>query len=311
MTVVAISAVKVKAGRRWSVWLGMVWLATTLAGLGLAQSGRAQDAVTLRARQSELRAALADNAFGRPLVLESVQQGDRLRGEINAVIAQPFAVAAAALQSQQAWCDILMLHLNVKHCLALGAGADRRLQIAIGSKHDQPVADAFALSLVHRVLSSQPDYLALRLESADGPLGTSDFRIALELASLPAGESFLRLDYSYRYGLAARLALQGYLATLGRDKVGFSVVARAADGSPIFIEGLRGVVERNTMRYYLAVEAYLAALAWPAAQQPERRLQAWFDATERYPRQLHELERDDYLAMKRRELARLQNGATP
>ena len=152
-------------------------------------------------------------------------------------------------------------------------------------------------------------YLALRLEAADGPLGTRDFRIALELTPAPAGGSFMRLSYSYRYGLAARLALQGYLATLGRDKVGFSIVGRAADGSPIYIEGLRGAVERNTLRYYLAIEAYLGALALPPAQQPESRLQAWFDATERHPLQLHELERDDYLAMKRRELARLAAGS--
>ena len=30
----------------------------------------------------------------------------------------------------------------------------------------------------------------------------------------------------------------------------------------------------------------------------------WFAAIERYPLQLHELERDEYLSMKRRELAR-------
>ncbi|MYZ53825.1 hypothetical protein [Malikia spinosa] len=314
---VAITAVKARAGRLRPVWSGafirsvMAWLALASAGLGLglAVPAWAQDGAALRVRQLELRSALADNAFGRPLVLESVQQGDRLSGEIHAVIAQPFAVAAAALQSHQAWCDILMLHLNVKHCLALGAGADRRLQIAIGRKHDQPVADAFALGLGYRILASQSDYLALRLEAADGPLGTRDFRIALELTPAPAGGSFMRLSYSYRYGLAARLALQGYLATLGRDKVGFSIVGRVADGSPIYIEGLRGAVERNTLRYYLAIEAYLGALALPAAQRPERRLQAWFDATERHPLQLHELERDDYLAMKRRELARLAAGS--
>mgnify|MGYP000932231425 FL=1 len=140
--IAAITAVKARAGRLRPVWSGgfiqsvLAWLALASAGLGLglglAVPAWAQDGAALRVRQLELRSALADNAFGRPLVLESVQQGDRLSGEIHAVIAQPFALAAAALQSQQAWCDILMLHLNVKPCLALGAGADRRLQIAIG-----------------------------------------------------------------------------------------------------------------------------------------------------------------------------------
>jgi hypothetical protein len=71
---------------------------------------------------------------------------------------------------------------------------------------------------------------------------------------------------------------------------------------------VRGMVERNTMRYYLAIEAYLGGLSAPPAQQLDKRLQAWFDATEKYPRQLHELDRSDYLDMKRREYRRQQAG---
>jgi hypothetical protein len=64
-------------------------------------------------------------------------------------------------------------------------------------------------------------------------------------------------------------------------------------------------VERNTMRYYLAIDAYLASLAAPPAQQRMRRLEAWFAATEQYARQLHEVERADYLAMKQNEFRRV------
>ena len=67
---------------------------------------------------------------------------------------------------------------------------------------------------------------------------------------------------------------------------------------------LRGVVERNTMRYYLAIEAYLGSLSAPPAEQQERRLRDWFAATERHARQLHEMERDEYLTMKRNEVQR-------
>ena len=103
--------------------------------------------------------------------------------------------------------------------------------------------------------------------------------------------------------MAARIAMSAYLATIGHDKVGFSIVGQGSDGAPVYLAGMRGAVERNTMRYYLAVEAYLGALALPVAQRPDQRLRDWFHATERYPRQLHELTREDYLAMKRRELA--------
>ncbi|HEX6363451.1 MAG TPA: hypothetical protein VFZ93_10865, partial [Albitalea sp.] len=121
---------------------------------------------------------------------------------------------------------------------------------------------------------------------------------------LDARRSFIHLSYSYGYGLAAQLAMQGYLNTAGRGKVGFSIVDRRADGRAVYVGSMRGVIERNTMRYYLAIVAYLDTLAVPPAERVERRLRAWFDATERYPQQLHEISEEEYLAMKRREIER-------
>jgi hypothetical protein len=62
---------------------------------------------------------------------------------------------------------------------------------------------------------------------------------------------------------------------------------------------MRGTVERNTMRYYLAIESYMAALGQAPDKQPMSRLQYWFDATEGYSRQLHEVDRNAYLSMKK------------
>ena len=69
---------------------------------------------------------------------------------------------------------------------------------------------------------------------------------------------------------------------------------------------VRGVVERNAMRYYLAIDAYLASLAAPEGEQVERRIQAWFNASERYARQLREMDRATYVALKRGEYERQQ-----
>jgi hypothetical protein len=126
----------------------------------------------------------------------------------------------------------------------------------------------------------------------------------LEAVPLGAGKSFVHLAYSYAYGTAARLAMKAYLGTLGSGKVGFT---RSGAGTSVAepIGGVRGVVERNTMRYYLAIDAFLDA---PKPEQLDRRLAAWFDATEQYARQLHETERADYLAMKKSEYRRLKQG---
>ena len=73
-----------------------------------------------------------------------------------------------------------------------------------------------------------------------------------------------------------------------------------------FLGGVRGAVERTAMRYYLAIDAYLDSLAVPQGQQVDRRILTWFNATERYPRQLREMDRPTYVAMKRSEVERQQ-----
>jgi hypothetical protein len=122
---------------------------------------------------------------------------------------------------------------------------------------------------------------------------------------LPGEQTFVHLSYAYSVGLAGRLAMQAYLSTIGADKVGFSQTGQLPDGTPQFIGGVRGAVERNAMRYFLAIESYLATQNLPPEKQPQARLQDWFSAVERYPRQLHDMDRPDYMAMKIAEHTRL------
>ena len=288
-------------------------LASVLACLLLATVFAApafpQDAGALRAAHAGLRERLAGSPFQRPLVLESEQGDASLKGDIYAVVEQPFGVLAPALQGTAHWCDLLILHLNVKHCGATGAtGATSGevLTLIVGRKFDQPLADGHKVAFRYSVPAASADYLRVKMAADSGPLGTRDYQLAVEATPLDAKRSFIHLSYSYSYGMVARVALQGYLSTLARDKVGFSITGQGESGKPVYVGGLRGVVERNTMRYYLAIEAYLGALATAPAEQQDKRLRDWFTATEQHPLQLHEMERDDYLLMKRREVQRQQ-----
>ena len=58
------------------------------------------------------------------------------------------------------------------------------------------------------------------------------------------------------------------------------------------------------MRYFLAVEAYLSARALPPPERFKESAERWFAATERYALQLHELDRETYVAMKLAEYQR-------
>lgn len=276
--------------------------------VGTAVAG-AQDAPGLRERHGELQAALASNPFGRPLHLAGTDLAGELRGEVHAEFAQPFATLGPALQGREHWCELLSLHMNVKSCRVPGTPSDDVLDIDIGRKFDQPLSDAYPFVFHYTLVASTEDYLQVQLQAADGPLGTSAYRITLEAVSLDARRSFLHLSYAYDYGTVARAALAAYLTTIGREKLGFTVIARTASGAPIHTGGTLGVIERNTMRYYIAIEAYLGALLAPPSQQRELRLAAWYDGIERYPLQLHELGREEYLDMKRKEWRREQAGA--
>jgi hypothetical protein len=259
----------------------------------------------LRARHASLAPQLADNAFGGPLVLQSEEASRRIEGDVYAVLEHPFSTVAQALSDPGRWCDILILHLNTKHCRrAAEQGGTTRVEVRVGKKNPQPVQSASLLAFTWRPPQARSDYVSVQMDAAEGPYDTRDYRLLAEAVPLEGNRTFLHMGYALSYGGASSVAMQLYLGTLGRDKVGFTRVRTAAAGGEGLVDGMRGVVERNTMRYYLAIDAYLDSLAKPAEQQLDQRLRAWFDATERYPRQLHEVDRDAYLRMKRDEVQR-------
>jgi hypothetical protein len=283
--------------RRLAVW---VWL-LILPVLAQAQA-QLGSAAALRAKYDAVQSQFDRNAFGRPLVLESTEASGQLSGDIFAVLSHPFDQVSGSLSQPGVWCDVLMLHLNTKHCAVRGTEGARALAVTVGRKFDQPLSEAQRVDFVWQPPNIADNYLSVRLSADKGPLSTRDYRIELEATPLGNGKTFIHLGYAYAYGVAARIAMRGYLATLGADKVGFTATGKDAGGQSEYVGGVRGVVERNTMRYYLAIDAYM-----DAPKQLAQRLEAWFDSTERYARQLHEVEREDYLAMKRNEYKRLAN----
>jgi hypothetical protein len=183
--------------------------------------------------------------------------------------------------------------MNTKFCHANAKSPDARLTVFVGKKTPEELAAASRIDFEFATLANTDEYLAITLTARAGPLGTSDYVIRFEAIPISKNKTFLHLTYAYSSNFAARVAMQSYLMTAGSKKVGFTV-----DG------GVRGVVERNTMRYYLAIASYLEFVDAPADARLELRLASWFAAIERYPRQLHDLNLGEYLVMKRAEFAR-------
>ena len=290
-------------------------LVAAMSSYGVAQGATSSaidaDASALLAKHGSLASALVSNPYGRPLVLESAEAGDVVSGNAYAVLDAPFASVSAAFRNPGTWCDVMILHINTKYCRVVPGSNPAMLKVHIGKKTPQTLQDSFPLEFVMRQVGTSTQLLVIQLNAANGPLGTSNYRIELQATPLDGNKTFMHLRYAYEYGMAGKLAMQGYLATGGRGKVGFSTKSPAtANIKATYVGGARGAVERNTMRYYLAIDAYLQALPLPPAQQVNARLEKWFDATEQYPQQLRETDKSSYLAMKKNEIQR-QQASTP
>lgn len=273
-------------------------LRTCLLLSGLLATGtlQAQDADALRARHAALRQALAHSPFERPLHVESAVSGGKHNGEVYAVIAQPYGVLAPALARPAHWCDILSLQVNVKRCDAPGSGAGPTVSAFITRKPREPLEDAHRVEFRYALDAAGEDYLRVSLTSPAGPVGTRDYEIRLEAAPLDAARTFVHMSYAYTLGFMARIAMDAYLGTSGRDKVGFSVVERLPGGRPVHVDGVRGVIERGAMRHYLAIEAFL-----DSPRDMETRLHRWYAAIGRHPQLREQVGRDEYVEMKLRE----------
>jgi hypothetical protein len=263
-------------------------------------------ASALKAKHTELRKQLDNNQFNRALFLHSEESSHDLKGEIYAVVDYPFSAFNSALSNPLHWCDAMTLNLNVKYCHMASNPSGNDLTLNIGKKYFQALQDTYQIEFKYQEIITTPNYYQAEFDAKEGPLGTSDYRILIEATPLKDGHTFLHFTYAYSFGMAGRLAMQTYLATLGRNKIGFTVIGKQSSGESIYIQGVRGVVERNTMRYYLAVDAYLAALTAPTDTQLEKSLQNWYSSSEQYASQLHEVELDEYLDMKRKEYQRQQ-----
>jgi hypothetical protein len=250
----------------------------------------------LRARYESLSAQLAASPFKRPLVLQSKQEPGTVQGDIHALIEHPFAQFEKVVRGAAQWCDILILHLNVKDCRASPGSGRNKVIAQLGGKRDD--TGAHRIEFTFDIVDERPDYVQIGLAADAGPLGTRNYRIRLEATAIDATRTFVHFAYSYAYGPAATLAMKTYMNTVGAEKVGFTVVDRQRDGTPILVRDVRGALERNAMRYFLAVDACVSTASVPEDRKFEERLARWFDETERYPQQLHEIDRSEYLATK-------------
>jgi hypothetical protein len=246
-------------------------------------------------------ARLETSPFGIPLYLDSFEQGDRVHVDVYGIFAYPFTSVSSVLKEPASWCDIVALHPNVKACTYQNLEDAWLLTFYLGRKTFQPPQDARQVIYHFRDLERGRGYLDIALTAAVGPLGTKDHQLKFEALPLDGAKTFVHVTYAYKNSAFLSLAEKVYFSTRGRDKVGFTVAGTDQRGKPVYITGPRGAIERNAVRYYFAIQAVMDSLPYPEKSRFNIRTSNWFDLTNRYPRQLFELEKSDYLSFKKKE----------
>jgi hypothetical protein len=255
----------------------------------------------LHEKYLEIKPKLERNEFGVPLYCESIEEEDSLRGDVYGIIEHPFAVVEDVLLEPRNWCDIASLHFNIKACTCRNSGNGAVLVLYTGRKFYQPLEDTYQVNYEYQSLAHQSAYLMVSLKADEGPLNTKDCLIELESIPLEGGKALIHFSYAYTYGALASMAMKAYFRTLAREKVGFSVIHFDGEGNAVHVGGTRGAMERNAVRYYLALQAYMDTIQFPEGVRFQRRLSRWYDLTDQHRRQLFEMSKEEYLTNKKKE----------
>ncbi len=238
------------------------------------------------------------NSFGFPLFLESFERDDRVYVDVYGIFDQTFSNVVNVLNVPANWCDIISLHTNVKACTYRELPGSWQLTFYIGRKVYQPPKNAHQVIYRYRKVVQQQGYLDINLNADEGPFGTKDHRMRLEALPLDGRKTFVHVHYEYSDSTAFRVAEKIYFATLGLGKVGFTVTGTDRKGNPVYIDGPRGAIERNAVRYYFAIQSFMNTLHYPEKIRFRMRIIQWYNLTNRYRKQLFDLDRNDYLEFK-------------
>ena len=243
-------------------------------------------------------AKLETSSFGLPLFLDSFERDDRVHVDVYGIFACPFNTVANALNIPANWCDIASLHPNVKACTYSEEPGGGLLTFYIGKKIYQIPEETRHVMFHYRVVARQPGYLDVILGADEGPFGTENHKMRFEAMPLAGGRTFVHVSYEYSDSVSLRLAEKIYFSTIGRSKSGFTITGTDKNGASVYIGGTRGAIERNAVRYYLAIQTFMDTVHSPPKSTFNLRISRWYDLTTRYKKQLFDMDKKDYLTFK-------------
>lgn len=239
--------------------------------------------------------------------ITSLMENNIATGHAFSIVNHSYSDIINLLISVENWCAAIIVNVNIKTCTYEQDTADLKyLSLYVEDEHYVNPKNAYHIRYRHEAFRQIKDYLYIKMDAKEGPYDTGDYLFIVEVIPIEENRSFIHLAYSAHFGWISRILLNTYLATIGRNKFGFTVIDQNKDGSPKYITGIKAIMERNTARYFLAFQTYLETLKI----SPENRLMAsllrWHSYTKLFKPQLYELNEADYLFNKQREFENQQ-----
>ncbi len=245
----------------------------------------------------EIEKELEKNSGPVPFHVESSANKNASQVDIYGIIKYPFEIVQDKLLVPTNWCDIVLPHLNVRACTYKKVNDTWLLNIYNVDKSSEPLEDAYKMKFVYLVSALQPVYFAVALTAQEGPFHTKDHQFGLEAVPLAKDTTFIHFRYSFRYSALGYFLMKIFVGS----RTGFSIIGTDSDGNPVYVDGLRGLVERDVVYYYLAIMAYFHTLNAPPDQRFDMQISQWYDLTARFKKQLFEMKKEEYLADKIRD----------
>ncbi|MGW8247454.1 MAG: hypothetical protein ACWGOV_05020 [Acidiferrobacterales bacterium] len=238
-------------------------------------------------------------AVALPIYLKTVQKENVLNVSLLGTIPFKFSDVAAVLAKPGSYCDFLPLMFNVKGCVITDFNPVTRIKFYVAGKHYTSPITSYRIHAVFRLVGRTPDKIRVRLEADPDTPGKSDYDV--DLMAIPLdGETLMYLESRFAPGRITRMATNTYVNVFARDKPGFTEIQEPG-GKKKLITGFPAVIERSSVRAYFALKAYMLNHHLPPAKRFDACLNTWYDLNQPYKKQLYELERDQYLQIKRRE----------
>jgi hypothetical protein len=137
------------------------WAVLTSAGPVFAADAGPSHSQRLMAKARTLSQRLDRDPRQLPIHLEFEERRGPLRGAVYSIVEQRYETVSKALGRPASWCEILLLHFNVKSCTYGERTGDHLLTLYLGRKFYQEPEAAHRLPLSFEVLNSDPEYFEI------------------------------------------------------------------------------------------------------------------------------------------------------